>query len=94
MAFVIPRLKVNMIVPVIIGQYKLYWKLNGELFLQARFQISCLLLLVRLHDQSSSSDEVGGLLQVLQSLVDNELLYSKQSCFLTGISTVYQLIDI
>ena len=70
MAFVIPRLKVNMIVPVIIGQYKLYWKLNGELFLQARFQIS-FLLLVRLHDQSSRSDEVGGLLQVLQSLVDN-----------------------
>ena len=28
---------------------------------------SLLLLLVRLHDQSSSSDEVGGLLQVLQS---------------------------
>ena len=27
----------------------------------------CLLLLVRLHDQSSSSDEVGGLLQVLQA---------------------------
>jgi len=26
-----------------------------------------LLLLVRLHDQSSSSDEVGGLLQVLQA---------------------------
>jgi len=28
---------------------------------------SLLLLLVRLHDQSSSSDEVGGLLQVLQA---------------------------
>jgi len=28
-----------------------------------------LLLLVRLHDQSSSSDEVGGLLQVLQAFI-------------------------
>ena len=33
---------------------------------KARY-MNLLLLLVRLHDQSSSSDEVGGLLQVLQA---------------------------
>ena len=36
------------------------------------FQFFILLLLVRLHDQSSSSDEVGGLLQVLQAPISEE----------------------
>ena len=36
-----------------------------------------LLLLVRLHDQASSSDEVGGLLQVLQAPI---LFLMKRSC--------------
>jgi len=36
-----------------------------------------LLLLVRLHDQSSSSDEVGGLLQVLQDPIQ---FLVKRSC--------------
>ena len=43
----------------------LTWKLC---LILGRFIVACLLLLlVRLHDQSSSGDEVGGLLQVLQA---------------------------
>ena len=40
--------------------------------LRSMFQFFILLLLVRLHDQSSSSDEVGGLLQVLQTPISEE----------------------
>jgi len=36
---------------------------------EMRLNSLLLLILVRLHDQSSSSDEVGGLLQVLQASI-------------------------
>ena len=42
----------------------------------------CLLLLVRLHDQSSSSDEVGGLLQVLQA---HQLISSEAELLVTTV---------
>ena len=51
-------------------QYRCLFKLGVNVQLSINsiyFYAKSLLLLVRLHDQSSSSDEVGGLLQVLQA---------------------------